>query len=209
MTAAARNPRASTELLRERIVSTAASMFAERGFAGTSVQAIAKDVGISKQALLYHFPQKVSLQAAVFQRAQHTWEEILPVILLAVTGGEPELDALLRWLITSADSTQASAKCVLRVLLGNDDDAMAQLSGPAEVWMAQAATLIRGGVLSGDFSKDVDPEAWLVETGIHLLTTLALIDVTSHGDLFGIDADSWRRRRLRQAIRMAQLSLRA
>ncbi|GAA3939981.1 hypothetical protein GCM10023085_21830 [Actinomadura viridis] len=41
-----------------RILDAASTLFAERGFRGTSMQAIAREVGITKAALYYHFESK-------------------------------------------------------------------------------------------------------------------------------------------------------
>lgn len=51
------------------ILDRAAALFARRGFAKTSVQEIADDVGLSKAGLLHHFPTKDALHRAVLSQA--------------------------------------------------------------------------------------------------------------------------------------------
>lgn len=46
---------------RDRYAVAALALFAEHGYAGTSLQAIADRVGVSKAAVTYHFPSKVDL----------------------------------------------------------------------------------------------------------------------------------------------------
>ena len=48
---------------RERFLDAAAEAFAERGFYGTSIAAIAESLPYTKQALLHHFGSKEKLYA--------------------------------------------------------------------------------------------------------------------------------------------------
>ncbi|MEO1035925.1 MAG: TetR/AcrR family transcriptional regulator [Pseudomonadota bacterium] len=53
---------------RERFVDVATKAFAERGFYGTSIAAIAEALPFTKQALLHHFGSKEKLYAEVLRR---------------------------------------------------------------------------------------------------------------------------------------------
>ena len=52
---------------RERLLAAARQQFAERGFYGVSIAQVAGDLGLTKQALLYHFKRKEDLYAEVLQ----------------------------------------------------------------------------------------------------------------------------------------------
>ena len=54
----------------DQIVDRAAALFARRGVAQTSVQAVADAVGLSKAGLLHHFPSKDALRDAVLAHAR-------------------------------------------------------------------------------------------------------------------------------------------
>lgn len=54
---------------RDEILSTAARLFAGAGFKGTSLQAIADEVGCSKATLLYHFDGKDAILHALLEPA--------------------------------------------------------------------------------------------------------------------------------------------
>ncbi len=49
---------------RERVVDAALSAFGTRGYDATSLDEVAAEVGVTKQAILYHFPTKEELLRA-------------------------------------------------------------------------------------------------------------------------------------------------
>ncbi|MEQ8716937.1 MAG: TetR/AcrR family transcriptional regulator [Acidimicrobiales bacterium] len=54
---------------RERILVTATTMFGARGYEATSLDAVADELGIRKQTILYHYPSKERLLEAVVDAA--------------------------------------------------------------------------------------------------------------------------------------------
>jgi AcrR family transcriptional regulator len=66
---------------REDIITTAVAVYAEAGYHGSSLREIARRVGITHAGLLYYFPTKESLLAAVLERrdAEDTERERLAV----------------------------------------------------------------------------------------------------------------------------------
>lgn len=54
--------------MRERIIDTAVQLFAERGFAGTSIRDITRPLGISNPALYHHFSSKDELLRQIVVR---------------------------------------------------------------------------------------------------------------------------------------------
>jgi AcrR family transcriptional regulator len=55
-------------LKRERIMEAATKLFAEQGFHGTSVEAIAAALGVTKPFVYYHFKDKAEILAAICRR---------------------------------------------------------------------------------------------------------------------------------------------
>ena len=53
---------------REKLLTEAERLFAERGFYGVSIAAVSTELGLTKQALLHHFGSKEKLYADVLKR---------------------------------------------------------------------------------------------------------------------------------------------
>lgn len=61
---------------RERLLDQAEALFAERGFYGVSIAAIANELGLTKQALLHHFGSKEKLYGDVLKRISFRFEAL-------------------------------------------------------------------------------------------------------------------------------------
>lgn len=53
------------DISRERVLAAAAKIFSERGYAGTTMRAVAKEVGLQAASLYYHYRSKEELIEAV------------------------------------------------------------------------------------------------------------------------------------------------
>ena len=63
---------------RRRIVDAAATLMAERGFAGTSIAAVSQRSGLPSGSIYWHFESKEALLAAVMEEGARRWFEALP-----------------------------------------------------------------------------------------------------------------------------------
>lgn len=68
-------PKTDGDLTKERILQVAERLFSEMGFDGTSVDKIAKNVGINKGSLYYHFKDKNDIMETLFQKIITDMEE--------------------------------------------------------------------------------------------------------------------------------------
>lgn len=72
------------------ILAAATRLFAECGFEGTSIAAVAERAGISKQNLLYYFPTKQGLYERVLDEVLDDWlARMAHLAQLADSGAEP------------------------------------------------------------------------------------------------------------------------
>lgn len=73
MKSSVRNPRASGQERQASLITAAASLFAAKGFKGTTTKEIAKATGVSEALLFKHFPTKRALYAAILaEKAQYS-----------------------------------------------------------------------------------------------------------------------------------------
>lgn len=114
---------------RARLICAAAALFAEKGFYGASIAAIAQELGFTKQALLHHFGSKEKLYGAVL--AQISDELVTGLISGLGEGDTPEqqLEEFFAEFCQSALEDGGDIKLILRELM--DNKARAETAG---VW---------------------------------------------------------------------------
>lgn len=79
-----------------RAVETAAAAFAERGVAATSLDDLARTMGVTKQTILYHFKSKSGLLNAVLVDAAETLRDELDRSSEASSPGWPRVESTVR-----------------------------------------------------------------------------------------------------------------
>ncbi len=152
--AAERN--AKSRQARMAIVVAAGDQFATRGYASTSLSAIAQGCGMTKGALYFHFQSKQQLAEAVVAEMLTRWAALRARV------ADRRLDPL-RALIAEVDEViEASTRDpVLRggILLARDRDAVAT-GAHAHFDFGQQATVehLTRAVAAGDLRPEIQPE---------------------------------------------------
>ena len=103
-----------------RLINTSEAMFAERGFYGVSIAAIANEMGFSKQALLHHYPTKEKLYGAVLQRIS---DDFLEQQLEAEQASRDSLERLKTFYLALAKPSSVNVqrtRLLMRELLDNN-----------------------------------------------------------------------------------------
>src|SRR3984893_4818926 len=87
-------PRSVATDVRSATITAATRLFAAHGFDGTALQDIADAVGVTKPAILHHFPSKEHIRQAVLDGILAHWNKTLPRLLLAATASRDRFDAV-------------------------------------------------------------------------------------------------------------------
>ncbi|MEM9668316.1 MAG: helix-turn-helix domain-containing protein [Pseudomonadota bacterium] len=104
---------------REKLLDTAEALFAERGFYGVSIAAIADELGLTKQALLHHFGNKEKLYGAVLQRLSGDFERELADISAAEPDASKQLKSYLLARAADVLAQTNRSQLLMRELLDN------------------------------------------------------------------------------------------
>ena len=189
----------------DQIRTIAARRFAERGFAGTSLQTIADEVGISKPSLLYHYPSKEALRRAVLDELFEHWRQTLPRLLEHVTSGEARFDALTDELIRFFRSDPNRARLIVREFMDRPEEIRREISGNLNMWIGLVAEYIRKGKKSGELHADVDPESYVLHVIVLVVTTIAALPI-----IVGALSDAGRQaqdQHVREMVRLVRTGL--
>jgi TetR/AcrR family transcriptional regulator len=162
------------------IRAVATQLFAALGYDGTSLQAIAERVGVTKQTLLYHYPSKDALRRAVLDQVFAHFRERLPQMLEAVTGGHDRFEALTRELVQFFESDPDRALLLVRELLDNPTDMRRVLGDNLRPWVMLVGQYVRQGQQTGLIHADVDPEAFVLNVIVSVLATVAVRPIAAH-----------------------------
>lgn len=183
--------------MRDRILSTATSLFVERGYDGVAMREISEACGITKAALYYHFTGKAELLSEIFTAYL---DEMAVVISAGVTGGGTA-EAQLRRVVRGMFEVPVERRAILRLAM--HDVASLETERRAtfgqsyrERFIGPLKQVVADGVVSGEFVQ-TDPElvVWMLlgmvypffapSRGVHATaegeTVDALLDILCHG----------------------------
>lgn len=144
------------------IVKAATRLFAAQGVDATSVQAVADAVGVTKQAILHHYPSKEHLRQAVLGAIVAHWNEALPRLLLAAAASEDRFEAVFGELHAFFAEEPDRARVVLREVLDKPAEMKKLMRGPVKPWLDAVAGYVRAGQKAGKHHANVDPEAYVM-----------------------------------------------
>lgn len=151
---------------RDRILSEAGALFAERGFDGVSVADIASRCRISTGLIYYHFKDKQTLHDTVVRESVHLLEDTAVRIL----GSDTRPIERIRAFVVEYMGLLEARPDVMRLLVRSFTDSSGHV--PGQVLMRTASTIervqavIEEGVASGEF-REVD--AHLAATALFAL----------------------------------------
>jgi AcrR family transcriptional regulator len=187
--------------MRDQVVAAATRLFAANGFDATALQEIADAVGVTKQAVLHHFPSKEHIRRGVLDAILTHWRVELPRLLLSATASHERFDAVFGELNRFFAASPERARFIVREALDRPTEAKALLRAITPI-LGGVAGYIRAGL--GERTDDVDPDAYVIHVMQLVIGAAAMADVTAV--LLGTDAGA-RARYDRELTRIAKASL--
>jgi len=179
-----RRSRADGDRTRERILEVALPLFAERGYAGASIRAIAKAAGCNVATLAYHFDDKDGLYLTVCQRLHEDLANDFPDVQL---GADPR--ETVEGVIAQAWAFMWSHRLHLQLLIRNVLDEGQHRDVILDTWsellIGKALVILR--VLRPDRS-DVEHRLFLL-TLMHTMARMVVESPEQHARMLGVSVD--------------------
>ncbi len=201
----ARRGRRARGDVRAQILKAATRLLAARGFDGTTLQAVADEVGIRKPSVLHHFESKEALRAGVLDDILGHWGRRVPQLLRTATERKSPFVEIMRELTGFFLEDPDRARLLIREALDRPAEFRAIFVAHVHPWIAMFARGVREGQQRGIYRGDTDPEEYL----LHILQ-LIVVSI-GHGEALTDPATGDVRARLerrqRELIRISRASL--
>lgn len=145
---------------RQTIIDVTTRLFAARGYAGTSLDLIAKEANTSKSSIFWHFENKEDLLFTVVDRAMSDWEVEAGSEILAQPGPKAQMAKLIDLYRGLAMNRPDTLRLLLGLLLETADANEKVKSRFQKMYTGYRASIrmvIESGVASGDFVATIPP----------------------------------------------------
>jgi AcrR family transcriptional regulator len=137
---------------RSRFLEVARRHFAGKGFDGTSIAAVAEEMGLTKQALLHHFGSKEKLYGEVLQQISAAVTAQLGEITAATTDPYEALETLLVERIAGELDESDGTRIVIRELLDNKSRARSARTWPLKPYLDGLIAMVKANPSTAHFS---------------------------------------------------------
>ena len=102
-----------------KFIDAARGLFASRGLHGVSLADVARELGLTKQSVLYHFKTKEALFGAVLEEVAQRLEAMLAQVQGAAVSDSDRVSVLIESLHTHMVGHQQDARIIVRELADN------------------------------------------------------------------------------------------
>jgi TetR/AcrR family transcriptional regulator len=145
---------------RTRIVDAALVAFGTRGYDATSLDALAAELGVRKQTILYYFPSKEAVLDAAIDRGAGELSEALEVSLARAGGGWDRVEAIVRSVFQLA-GRRSELLGLLREVSRLGPPAATRLTAALDPLIARATAFLQTEIAAGTM-RDQEPRLLLL-----------------------------------------------
>lgn len=178
----------------QAILEAAAELFAEQGFAATSMSAIARLANTSKANIYHHFSSKNDLYLAIMKAAASRSSALLAALADAGGSFSQRLAEFSAGQLSNILTHQRSTQLIMREALSGGSERGREI---AEIVVnesfAQLVSMIRQGQQVNEFRNDIDPAltAFIILAANHFFFQAAPVMQHVPEINFGQDADNY------------------
>ena len=137
---------------RERILDTSLAAFGLRGYASTSLDELATDLGITKQAILYHFSSKEHLLTATIELAVKELGSALSGASTPQARGFQRIEDLVRATFSLA-ARRPEVLGLVRLVSRQGGAASGALASAMSVMLGEAVRFVEAEMIAGRFRR--------------------------------------------------------
>jgi AcrR family transcriptional regulator len=185
-----------TRTSRDDVVAAAGRLFAERGYHGTSMRDLGKELGLLGSSLYSHVDGKQQLLVEVVSRGAGFFQQSADAALATEGSASDRLWALVDGHIGVVLDHRSEVRTYLNEAEALDDEFRASVIAARDRYEEAFRTVLKDGAADGSFRSDVDPPI----TAIFILSILNALDRWYHEDgridrdalvshIFGFTAD--------------------
>lgn len=188
---------------RERVLEVAETLFAQKGYAGAHLQAIATDVGVQKTALYYYFDSKEALYIAVVSAMLADFDRCVTTAISRETDHPTRLCSFLDDLNDLLADRPNYSQILLRLFVDRAGVDLSPLTPTISGVVSRTLTFYREGVEDGCFRKVSSRHFFQTALGaivFHYAAGDFAAQVIGVDGIFKASAVSWRRSEVRTAL---------
>ena len=161
-----------TRNTRADVVQAAGRLFAERGYHGTSMRDLGRELGLQGSSLYSHISSKEDLLVDVVQRAADLFEAAAEAAMALEGDNRDRLRALIADHVDVLLDHVDEARTFLNEARSLDEPHRSRILDARDSYELSFRQVLEGGVADGTFRKDLDPAI----AGILLLSVLNSVD---------------------------------
>lgn len=162
----------TTRNTREDVIAAAGRLFAARGYHGTSMRDLGRELGLHGSSLYSHVTSKEDLLVAVVERGSERFEASAQAALASSRLPLERLRALMSGHIDVVLDHANETKTFLDEAKSLDPDRRAQIVGARDRYEQTFRDVLAEGSQDGTFSPDLDPKT----TAIFILSILNAVE---------------------------------
>jgi AcrR family transcriptional regulator len=162
----------STRNTRDDVVRAAGRLFADRGYHGTSMRDLGKELGLLGSSLYSHVESKQDLLVEVVEEGARLFETSADAALATEGTAADHLQALIRGHVDVVVDNIEVARTFLNEARMLDDEHRGRILAARDHYEEAFRSVIRRGSADGSFRADVDPKT----SAIFILSMLNAVE---------------------------------